>query len=90
MPSLLDEISSWGLALTGLVMVAAVAAPVITAALDNPGNPDGGLSMEQRRELEEKYGYWAVQTALSVVPRGDIRAVEREAKRLSESRFYRR
>ena len=91
MPSQLDAISYWGIGIIGFTMVAAVGASVIKLALDDPdGNPNGWLSKKQREELEGKYGYWAVQTALGVVPHGDIKAVEREAKRLSESRFYRR
>ena len=88
LPSQLDAALHWGLGIIGMSIVAAAAIRVIKLALDDP--PHNWLSKEQREELESRYGYWAVQTALGVVPRGDIRAVEREAKRLSESRFYRR
>ena len=91
MPSQLDAISYWGFGIIGFAAVAAMGVSVIRLALDDPvGNPNGWLSKKQREELEGKYGHWAVQTALSVVPYRDIKAVEREAKRLSESRFYRR
>ena len=86
MPSQLDAAFRWGLAIICMSIVAAMSIWVIKLLL-NPGN---WLTKEQRKELEGKYGYWAVQTALGVVPRGDIKAVEREAKRLSEARFYRR
>ena len=91
MPSQLDAIFQWGIGIIGFAMVAAVGVSVAKLALGDPGgNPNNWLSREKRKELEDKYGYWAVQTALGVVPHGDIKAVEREAKRLSESRFYRR
>jgi hypothetical protein len=41
-------------------------------------------------ELEEKYGVWAVESAIAVCPRNDWECIEREAKRLYESRIYRR
>jgi|GEM_PF-6803164 len=86
MPSQVDVVFSWGLGIICCLVVAAVGIRVIKLAMD----PENWLSKEQRQELEGKYGYWAVQTALGVVPRGDIKAVEREAKHLSESRFFRR
>ena len=88
MPSQLDVVFHWGLGIICCIIVAAMGFWVVKLALDDPQN--NWLTREQREELEGKYGYWAVQTALGVVPRGDIEAVEREAKRLSESRFYRR
>ncbi len=50
----------------------------------------GGISSNKRTEFEKKYGRWAVKTAVSVCPHGDIEAIEREAKRLYESRVMRR
>ena len=44
---------------------------------------------DKRMELEKKYGHWAVKTAISVCPHNDIKCIEREAKRLYESRVRR-
>ena len=74
----------WGIALIGLAAVAAVAGQVIKVALGNP------IPYEVRKELEEKYGRWAVQTAIRVCPRDDIECIKREAERLYESRILRR
>ena len=41
-------------------------------------------------ELLERYGKWAVVTAKAVCPRNDWKCIEREAKRLYESRTARR
>ena len=49
----------------------------------NPLNPDKG------RELEGKYGKWAVKLATAACPFDDIECIEREAKRLSEARLRR-
>lgn len=84
MPSQLDAIFSWGTALIGLLMVAAVGRELVKAALGNP------IPYEKRRELENKYGLWAVETAIAVCPHDDIECIEREAKRLSQARFVRR
>ena len=75
---------SWGMGLIGMVAVAAVAMKAVKAILDNP------IPYELRRELEKKYGRWAVQTAIKVCPLDDIRCIEREARRLYESRVLRR
>jgi hypothetical protein len=53
-------------------------------AVSNP------IPYEKRLELEGKYGHWAVETAIGVCPHDDIRCIEREAKRLYESRVLRR
>ena len=84
MPSQLDAIFGWGIALIGLAAVAAAAGAVVKSFLSNP------IPYQKRRELEEKYGYWAVKTAIGVCPHDDIRCIEREAKRLYESRVLRR
>jgi hypothetical protein len=84
MSSQLDAIYGWGIALVGLAAVAAAARQVVKAALSNP------IPYDKRVELEEKYGYWAVRTAIGVCPHDDIRCIEREAKRLYESRVLRR
>jgi hypothetical protein len=47
------------------------------------------ISGDKRRELEARYGRWAVDTAIAVCPLNDIECIEREAKRLAEARFYR-
>lgn len=49
----------------------------------NPLDPD------KERELERKYGKWAVATAKASCPFGDIESIEREAKRLKEARLWR-
>ena len=84
MSSQLDAIFSWGIAVIGLAAVAAAARQVVMAALSNP------IPYDKRLELEDKYGRWAVETAIGVCPHDDIRCVEREAKRLHESRVLRR
>jgi hypothetical protein len=70
--------------LIGLVAVAAAGRQVVTMAVSNP------IPYEKRMELEGKYGHWAVETAIGVCPHDDIRCIEREAKRLYESRVLRR
>ena len=84
MASQLDDIFGWGLMLIGLVAVAAAGRQVVTMAVSNP------IPYEKRMELEGKYGHWAVETAIGVCPHNDIRCIEREAKRLYESRVLRR
>ena len=84
MSSQLDAIFGWGIAVIGLAAVAGAARQVVKAALSNP------IPYDKRVELEEKYGYWAVKTAIGVCPHDDIRCIEREAKRLYESRVLRR
>jgi len=84
MPSQLDAIFGWGIAIIGLAAVAAAARQVVEASLSNP------IPYDKRMELEERYGYWAVRTAIGVCPHDDIRCIEREAKRLYESRVLRR
>ncbi len=83
-PSQLDAIYGWGIAIIGLAAVAAAAGAVAKSSLSNP------IPYDKRRELEEKYGYWAVKTAIGVCPHDDIRCIEREARRLYESRILRR
>ncbi len=78
------SILSWGLAFIGLVTVAAVGRQVVMMAVSNP------IPYEKRMELEDKYGHWAVETAIGVCPHDDIRCIERESKRLYESRVLRR
>ena len=77
-------ILGWGIALIGLVAVAAAAGQVVKATFNNP------IPYEKRVELEARYGRWAVETAVGVCPHDDIRCIEREAKRLYESRVLRR
>ena len=77
-------ILGWGIALIGLAAIAAVARWLVKAAVDNP------IPYEVKRRLEEKYGHWAVQTAIRVCPLDDIECIEREAQRLYESRILRR
>jgi hypothetical protein len=84
MSSQLDAIFGWGIAVIGLAAVAAAVRQVVKAALSNP------IPYDKRLELEDKYGHWAVETAIGVCPHDDIRCIEREAKRLYESRVLRR
>jgi len=71
-------------ALIGLFMVAAVGRQLVKAALGNP------IPYEKRRELGDRYGGRAVETAIAVCPHDDVECIEREAKRLSQARFARR
>jgi hypothetical protein len=80
----LDRVFSWGIALAGFVIMAGMAIAAIKIVLGS-----NWITAEQREELEGKYGHWAVETALSVVPRRDVEKLEREAKRLYESRLVR-
>ena len=75
---------SWAMGLVGMVAVAAVAIKMVKAILGNP------IPYEVKRRLEEKYGHWAVQTAIRVCPLDDLKCIEREAQRLYESRILRR
>ena len=84
MASQLDAVFGWGLAVIGLIAVAAVGRQVVTMAVSNP------IPYEKRVELEGKYGHWAVETAIGVCPHGDVRCIEREARRLYEARELRR
>lgn len=75
--------------ITALMFVAGV------AAMMNDFSHATYYSMNQiepnkRLELEQKYGKWAVETAIAVCPLGDIKCIEREAKRLIESRISRK
>ena len=79
MPSL-----SWGLTVIGLTSVAAMGRQVVIMAVSNP------IPHNKRVELEDKYGHWAVETAIAVCPHDDIKCIEREAKRLYEVRVMRR
>ncbi len=84
----------WGLMLIGLAAVAAAARQVIAGFTTESR---AGLELqaqtipyEKRIELEQKYGHWAVETAIGVCPHGDVRCIEREARRLYEARALRR
>ena len=92
MSSQLDAIFSWGIAVIGLAAVAAAARQVITATLQDEEKLEllTSVSYDKHLELEHKYGYWAVKTAIGICPHDDIRCIEREAKRLYESRVLRR
>ena len=82
MPSQLDAISVWAVALVSLAGVAA-----LVKAMAFPDNP---IPHKKRRELEERYGHWAVESAIAVCPHDDIECIQREAKRLHQVRLYRR
>lgn len=86
MPERLDVIFGWAITLFGLVTVAAAAAGLMKRFT----HPDNPIAYDKRLELEEKYGHWAVETAIAVCPHDDIRCIEREARRLSQVRLHRR
>jgi len=92
MSSQLDAIFGWGIAIIGLAAVAAAARKVISETLRDKDKLEllPSVSYDKRQELEYKYGYWAVKTAIGICPHDDIRCIEREAKRLYESRVLRR
>jgi len=48
------------------------------------------ISYDKRMELEKLYGHWAVETAIGICPRNDFKCIEREAKRLHDTRVKRR
>jgi len=68
----------------GFVMWASrrIAKPLVEH--DNPG-----VSDTRYRGLIEAYGEWAVNSAIAICPLNDAECVEREARRLYESRFFR-
>jgi len=80
----LDAVLTWGLPVIGLTSVAAMGRQVVIMAVSNP------IPYNKRVELEDKYGHWAVETAIAVCPHDDIKCIEREAKRLYEVRVMRR
>ena len=92
MSSQLDAIFGWGIAIIGLAAVAAAARQVISTTFHDEEKLEfmAAVSYDKRQELEHKYGYWAVKTAIGICPHDDVRCIEREAKRLYESRVLRR
>ena len=86
MPQQTDVIVGWGILLSGVAAVAAAAAGLLKWF----ASPDNPIAYDKRLELEEKYGHWAVETAIAVCPHNDIRCIEREAERLSDVRLHRR
>jgi hypothetical protein len=48
------------------------------------------IPWEAKKLLIERYGLWAVNIAEGVCPHNDVACVEREAKRLYETRILRR
>jgi len=85
-PVRLDVIAGWGIVLSGLATVAAAAAGLMKRF----AHPDNPIPYDRRLELEQKYGHWAVETAIAVCPHDDIKCIEREARRLYEVRLHRR
>ncbi len=84
-----------GIWIIGLVAVAAAARQVVAGLLTPESREKLELQAQtmpydKRVELEHKYGHWAVETAIGICPHNDIRCIEREAKRLYESRVLRR
>jgi len=72
------------LSATSAMLVIGVAVMMSRMMLSNP------IPWEAKKPLVEKYGSWAVNIAESVCPHGDVACVEREAKRLYETRILRR
>jgi hypothetical protein len=66
------------------MLVIGVAVTVGKAVLSNP------IPWEAKKPLIERYGLWAVNIAEGVCPHNDVACVEREAKRLYETRILRR
>ena len=54
------------------------------------GAPGDATEEAALRELMARYGRWAVTTAAAICPRGDIRCIERESRRLHQSTARRR
>ena len=80
-----DSVFSFGLFLISMVGVAIMGREVVrSVASGNSG------AYQAQRDLEARYGSWAVETAIAVCPRDDTGCIEREAKRLYESRLLRR
>ncbi len=79
---MLERVLSWQAPFVGFAAVVGAAAIAMKVLSDDPPRPT-------REELEVKYGRWAVETALAIVPRGDVEKLEREAKRLYEARLAR-
>jgi len=71
----------WSTALC--MVVTGVAVTVSKVMLSNP------IPWEKKKPLVDKYGAWAVNIAESVCPHNDVTCVEREAKRLYETRIRR-
>ena len=95
MASQLDAILDWGMAVIGLAAVAAAVRQITLSFLNPQPTAENELQAQtipddKRDELEDQYGKWAVKTAIAVCPYGDIECVEREAKRLYQSREFRR
>ena len=89
------SVFGWGLMLIGLAAVAAAARQVIAGLLTPESREELELQAQtipydKRIELENKYGHWAVETAIGVCPHDDVRCIEREARRLYEARALRR
>jgi len=85
-PQWLGSVGSLGLISVFMLGVAGLMND-LSHILSNP------ISGEKRRELvlqlKDRYGRWAVDTAIAVCPLNDLECIEREAKRLAEARFYR-
>jgi hypothetical protein len=88
------NVFGWGLMLIGLAAVAAAARQVIagftTESREELELQARTIPYDKRIELENKYGHWAVETAIGVCPHDDVRCIEREARRLYEARALRR
>ncbi len=82
-PSELDALG-WGIGVLGLIAVAAATRQIAAGLESNP------VPHQKRMELERRYGRWAVETAIAVCPHEDIECIQREARRLYESRTLRR
>lgn len=86
MDSRLDAITCMSTVLMAMVGVAALTND-LSHIVYYSSNP---IASGKRKELEEKYGGWAVKSAIAACPLNDIECIEREARRLSEARLLRR
>ena len=83
-PSPLERVFSFALFCLVMAGVAALAGEAVKTTRSNP------IPWEDKRRLINLYGKWAVGMAEGCCPHGDTACVEREAKRLYESRISRR
>ena len=84
MASQFDAVLAPDRTFTRLSAVAAAVRRLIRAVLFR------SIPEEKRRDLEHRYGRWAVETAIAVCPHNDIKCIEREAKRFHQARTLRR
>jgi len=85
MTSTIASITELGKACMAVAGVAAIFND-LSHAVYYSANP---LPSNRERELQEKYGTWAVSVAKATCPFGDIECIERESRLLSQKRLRR-